>query len=536
MEVFELSFWSKDDDSVLINCSNVICVMWASLCLGLFMIGVVQPASAALIDANRLSTSGYLRTYASMNMEDALSSSYDAKNEFSMVRSQMKLESDLTMDWARFKLMVRGNREYETDYLKQLEGQGGDITEFYDDEQVRELYVDLPVTDNIQLRLGKQMVSWGETDFFQAMDVIHAFDNSWRIVLAPNDERRIPMTMANMQIDLPQYGGSLQLLYRPGGINDGKDIATNQPATSGRWAAWPMRAGRFTGDPRNDHNFDHPAGDPDDPDYGIRWSSNAQLFGTRVDYTLSYLRTHKSGGVTNCNPASVAAVPDCDNAYKVAPAGPIETIHPELDLFGITGNTYVPSIDSVLRTEIAYIPNNPLQAWGRLFNPAVGGLVSFPGAGGIKEKQTFRMMLGLDTQWDYMYQELGADGPLSISFQVFDTYLPDYNKSKEQLVETAGVRSDHSAIGTVVLRANYFNARVNPFFAYLHDLSYGGGLILPRISFTYGTNWRAMLEYQAWLQDAEVPSNAGQFKSNDVHLFDTQANNDQLLFRLTYQF
>jgi len=56
------------------------------------------------------------------------------------------------------------------------------------------------------IRLGRQILSWGETDGFQLLDHINPIDNSFGGFLIDLDERRVPLDMALANYYLGDYG------------------------------------------------------------------------------------------------------------------------------------------------------------------------------------------------------------------------------------------------------------------------------------------------------------------------------------------
>jgi hypothetical protein len=55
---------------------------------------------------------------------------------------------------------------------------------------------------NLMMRIGRQILSWGQTDAFRLLDNINPIDNSFGGFLVPLDERRVPLDMllANYRI------------------------------------------------------------------------------------------------------------------------------------------------------------------------------------------------------------------------------------------------------------------------------------------------------------------------------------------------
>jgi hypothetical protein len=71
---------------------------------------------------------------------------------------------------------------------------------------IREAYGELllpPVT----LRLGRQQVVWGETDFFRALDVINPLDYRWHFYYEPFEDIRVPVSMVRGIYDIGKLPG-----------------------------------------------------------------------------------------------------------------------------------------------------------------------------------------------------------------------------------------------------------------------------------------------------------------------------------------
>ncbi len=163
---------------------------------------------------------------------------------------------------------------------------------------MRELYVTFDVGERTHFKLGKQQVVWGETDFFRAMDIVHGYDLTWRSFLeTENEELRKPLILANVEIDIPEWGGTLQLLYRPG-WDEGGDVGTTAPIQGQRWAPQPWTGNNVINSIIGPQNFHHSAGDEDDENFGIRWSGVYNQIG----YSLAYWRGLDNDGITVRNP------------------------------------------------------------------------------------------------------------------------------------------------------------------------------------------------------------------------------------------
>ncbi len=492
------------------------------------------------------SVTGYVRTWASVNLNDPPETEkYDAW-ELSMLRGTILLDATAVtapipgLGSMRFNTIVRADKEYRNDYLDRLEdkvksgltagGPGSDIMETYDNEEFREYNVEFDPVDRLRLILGRQQIVWGETDFFRAMDVVHGYDMRWRAFLeSENEELRKPLVLLNSIVQVPELGGSFQAFVRPGWDRD-KWIGNTVELSGGRWATQPYKGVDFLA--LVDMNYHHEDGDVDDPTYGCRWYG---LLGD-VDYTLSYLKTFNNDPVANSRFAQ----------YKETPNGMLgDFIYPEIDIVGATLRGYNPALDVVLSTEIVYTFDAPFNIGTEYFTPDFGlGPVYLPGFGGIKKKDTLLTMVRFDKTLRRGVGFLHCARPPFLSVQLFDRWIMSYDKH-DDLVDAMGHGAplkEHSTIMTVIFVANYKSDRINPGLAGGIDLTHKGGFLIPSCEFVFGNHWRLRAEADFFFYpSSHAPDNANPLHitgevEKDTHLFGYFANNDQFLLRLTYQF
>ena len=202
---------------------------------------------------------GFLRQEFSWNTADWQDTpNYNDRGKLSMARSTARMN----IDWTPVRdvsvvAKLRAVGEFKTPFLNHLEKMGaynygsasgrGDIMDLYNkndiSDVVRELFVDFPVGDRARLRLGKQQVVWGETDFFAANDLVHGFDYTWRSFLEPsNEELRKANIIAKLNIDVPELEGGVEMFVRPGWDRK-SDIGTEFDIYGGagrasRWPGW----------------------------------------------------------------------------------------------------------------------------------------------------------------------------------------------------------------------------------------------------------------------------------------------------------
>lgn len=523
-------------------------------------VGMPQVASA---EENWLTkdweVSGYIRQYLSWNLEDPTLIGPDGEQrgdhryDLSMVRSVGKL--DLYRDFGNWQTKITGriSRESSTDYGDDLQdvmdewARTGGVAEssvnlqddVYDDEEIRELWVQGDLTDSTNIKVGRQQVVWGETDFFQLMDVVHGYDFRWRSFLEPeNEELRKPLNMVNLTQEFSGLNGGLQVLYIPGRLNDDEDRGNNYDLEGGRWANNPNKGVTFASAPFGanvPYNYDHPDADMDDDSYGIRWRGLAGDWG----YSVAWFHGPNPNPMVNPNPALNPGQPQLqtgpyEGVYEGGPSEAGEFIYPYIDVFGVTANNYFAGPDLVFSTELAYIPNAPYNVgiYGSAEGPGCG---LFPGFCGIEEKKLFRSMFRIDKQLD-LQSYLATSRPSFFTAQLFNNWILDYEK-EEQLVNLAGFggrTKEFSSLLTVALTTNYANDQINPGLAIGSDLTYGGGFVIPSAELAYGDHIRVRLEADIFFHDKDQDRPLEGF--NDTNLFGYYSGNDQFLARLTYQF
>lgn len=518
--------------------------------------------------------SGYIREHLSWNLEnpyvmdtrdpDGLVGADRRRNyryDLSMARTTLKLNLYKDLGTSQLFISGRAAREIETDYLKDLQramdrnaasdlfsNRTGSAVNLMDDvyntEEIREFWWQTDVRPTTSLKIGKQQVVWGETDFFQSLDVIHGYDNRIRSFLEPeNEDSRKPLWMINVVERFDSLNGSLQMLYIPGRMNRARDRGNSFDLEGGRWANNPNKGITFESAPFGadvPYNFNHKEADMDDASYGLRWKS---MIG-EWEYSLGWFHGPSLNPVINANPNNPLGVGDAtsgrrfEGAYKGdyrsdpnSTAG--ELIFPFVDVFGITANRYMESVDAVFSAEVSYIPDSPYNVG--IQAGEVGGCAFFPGFCGIIEKDVLKTMLRMDKQLS-LQRYLKTSRPSFFSVQLFNTWITNYDRDDE-IVNSAGFSGrtkEHSTIATAILATNYDNDRINPSLALGTDLSYGGSFVIPSVEFAYGNNWRIRAEADIFFEDKKQSRALQGF--NNTNMFGYFAGNDQLSLRITYQF
>lgn len=487
---------------------------------------------AADDEGNSFHLGGYVRTWASFNLQNIPETPSNDAGELSMLRGSLMLDADATTGPVKWKAVGRLDRELETGYLQELQnlranpafptthGSDANIMANYDTAQIRELWGEFALGDRTTVRLGRQQIVWGESDFFHAMDVVHGYDYTWRLFLEPeNEEWRKPLWLANFKFDVPEAAGQMQVFVRPG-LDRCEDIGNTYDIAGGRWFFQPYRGFDLTSVATV--NCSHPDARQDDVTGGVRWSGTA----SSLNYSLAYIRTFSADPVAN----SIFA------PWHQRPNAPLfDLIHPKINVYGATVSGYSSTLDTVISAEVAFTQDQPYNVGtGALTAPDAGAAAGL-GLGGIKQKDVVTSMLRFDKNLNFE-SWLGTNRPSLSSIQIFDTWVRNWQASDDlvRLFAYGAPLTQHSTILTVFTVLNFNGDTINPGFAAGTDLNHGGGFAIPSVDFTLGDKWRAKVE--ADLFWARATSNALFSPNPGVQLFGYFANNSQLLFRLTRQF
>lgn len=530
------------------------------------MAGAVGWWSATPALAAEYALHGYVREYLAINLEDKPEPNHHGDEiggagGLAMARTVVKLDADARFDNLYAKVVGRFSREHRSPYLEELEDTtrfnttliGSDAGRFvydeYDEESLREAYVGFDLGPYTHVILGKQQVAWGEADFFRATDVVHGYDLRWRSNLErENEETRSPLWMANVTFNIPAWEAQVQLLYRPG-WDRAQDVITQRDLFGGRFAGAGFRGvNSLSSAP---YNWDNPAGDTDDPNYGIRWSHH--LFDHAIDYSLLYYRGLEREPIINSSAVDASTItPLTPFGMPASPMGEAprngisETIFPKIDTFGMTFTADLARWDTVLRGEIAYVPNQPYN-FGSRFNAAVPAPFIFPGfffpigvipgLGGTIEKATLRPMIGFDKTVRWTQGLLNTHRPGVVTMEIFDRWILNYDRD-DDIVEVFayGAKArEHQPILSATLSLNYDHDNINPSVALLYDVNFGDAILIPAVEYIAGNHWRFYLEASINLPAHGVKQSAFEIE-NDTHILGTGGNNSQLMLRTTYQF
>ncbi len=505
-----------------------------STLIALLLIGLAtQPAVAAIDLGEGWQLQGWARQYLSFNLQDIGETVEDDKFDLSMNRQSLFLDITGPTGPLRWTGRFRFSHEFITDYEERLEdltasipGNRADFEDEYDEIDIRELFFDWRANDRFSLRVGRQQVVWGETDFFHATDVIHGFDLRWRKFLVPeNEDVRKPLILLNGMFEFPELDGQLQLIVRPG-LDKKEWIGNSIPAFGGRWSNSGGKGFNFVSEEQGGvaaYNYHHSEGDTDDAHYGFRWTSAALVGGQELNYAFSYY--HGQGGFYT-DPTVTLDFTETVNG------NPLQFIFPDTDTVGGSLSGYIPAMDTIYRLEVAYTPDRPMSTTNLMPVAALGGaLQPFQ----LVEKDAWNFVMGFDTNLR-MQNVFGTSNASLLSIQFFDWYIPGVDHS-DGLVrfDGSGVFDKHNVIATAILSNPFMSDKLNFTIVALADLTEGGAMLIPSVQYDYGPHWRFKVEADLAFGGDKTDLAVG-FPPDTASVFGALRDDDQLLFRITYQF
>jgi hypothetical protein len=428
----------------------------------------------------KVSIGGFIENTSGLSVSHG-SRFFDTSNRFIMERFTVQPEFNVEVtDWAKFFISWRfvkeprynaeaKSRERSVSYFPTAPVRPLKNT-FYDEYSPKpwEAVLDVSPTDRLKIRIGRQFISWGETDGIRLLDLINPQDLTFSPPAAPNlfnlDETRIPSWgLRSLYTIRPVSNTIFEFFALPGSLDEadqrvdeivGSNDTGDRKVRYGRWSAHPetrlMLAGRnafgnLYANPLNPGAcvgvgcLVIPSTRRELPDRDDSWK-----IGARISHNIEKLN-FALGYIWGFNPQSTDMVfkrvgVECSGAAIACQLGLAPSVvklrlaNDRTNIFAGQFNYPVGEVlnlpvNTTVRGEIAFIPDKP-------FN-----ISQFPGAFGLKasahpkhpsgivEKNTLRYALGFDRTT--LIPFLHPDDPwraFSLSFQIFQNIIFDYEK------------------------------------------------------------------------------------------------------------
>lgn len=239
------------------------------------------------------------------------------------------------------------------------------------DNELREFYVDVDFESiPLSLRIGRQQIVWGETDFFRLLDRVNPLDLTWHLqqeieVLNGWERLRIPLWMLKWNYSLPDLGpltdAYLEGYWNPGFWRPARrgflpTYPWSLPLTDPFSNAFPNGLARGT---KLFLQGDYSRSIAENSQVGLRLSGYMAGF----DVTFAYM-WQRWAGDDGSNAALVRALSDPAEANAAIAEGklPAEFIAPYTHNVGFSASYLEEDFtEAIFRTEMLYVFGIPFQ-------------------------------------------------------------------------------------------------------------------------------------------------------------------------------
>lgn len=302
--------------------------------------------------------------------------------------------------------------EYDVEEGSNSEPDGKEYSEYDNiNDVLREAYIEWIPNKSTDIKVGRQIVIWGESLTDRVGDVIHPEDSRFTLAFANLEDTRIPQWMIYAIHDFDFMSSSFEWIVNPL-LTEDEYRVHRQPEYANGWTGTPGQrfgihpedrplrtAGSLPGEVSTGFEPVYP--DPwDDMRYGFRTSSysGATNFGLMYWHTQSYDPIIERGDLTG-------------NIVWFQPEREYSLIYPTMDIFGAYMNKQL-SWPGVVRGEVVYSPNKSFNTF------------DVNDADAIVERSYFKYMIAYDLN-NFFYFDWHKTAPFDITIEHVGEYIPD---------------------------------------------------------------------------------------------------------------
>ncbi len=308
------------------------------------------------------------------------------------------------------------------------------------------------------LRIGRQNLSWGETDVFRLLDMINPLDDTFGGIFEDLDDRRIPLWMLRGSYNFGYLGPisslNIELFWVPGNWDarvapispDGTPYAI--PLAPAPVPVLVTTPGKVMSNSR----------------WGVRLQG---VLLDSVNVSVGHYKSFMDTPSTVLNADYSGFPPDAN----------LELYFDDVQVTGGTLSWWEANLDVVLRSEVAwfweesvFIPeeNTPLIPTGL----PIPGLEALPGQGQKTERDILRWMIGFDK--NLWIRKLNKTQTFFLSMQYFGQWISNYD---DRIAQPPAIYPDD---------LNYPSVReVESTFTFLMNTSYLSGKLTPQVVVAY---------------------------------------------------
>ncbi|MBI4516626.1 MAG: DUF1302 family protein [Deltaproteobacteria bacterium] len=339
------------------------------------------------------------------------------------------------------------------------------------------------------LRVGRQAISWGESDTIALLDQNNPFDVTLSApgIFQDLDEARIPLWTVRTSMNLfdtlgPLSSGFIEGYWVPGDLDVNTGTIPIQTASpfSVRGADPQSQLG-----PINQQFvlFDHVPRKRMD---NSRWGVRVQTVVNRELTLSAWYYTHFPN----------APVPKKNPRPKKAPLFVVETVHDLTAVTGVAGTFFLEPLDGIVRMEAEYFDNEP--AFTPEVNLGIGGPDPFGAVGSLPKADYLRWELGFDRF--FFLRFLNPTNSFTLvtamvgSWNLSETKYHDYRMNGQNKPGTSGQDPNDfvqqkkvEAFAQAHLQTDYLHGRLSPGITYIQNAR-GTYAILPSVTYRW-TDW-----------------------------------------------
>lgn len=357
---------------------------------------------------------------------------------------------------------------------------GKDDIKFEND--LREASVDLTysgASSKSFLRLGRQIVSWGEVSGATIIDKINPPDNSYQMFFLNPDDLKIPLWMARYNHSIsptPTFGLNFDLLYVP-------DVRPQRFAPLDSSMAAPYA---FTFQSLKGMNVIEDV-NTNQTQWGARVTAN---LGSYASVALSYYEGIYSGPAIELRNWVV------NSALRRAVPTTAAFTHPWIKTYGATFNSYIAPVDLVFKGEFGLTQDSPVNLPGSAPDVTISrtGVIS---AKAYRLKNLGQGMLGVDKA---VWMKWLSDAQVNLGVQWIHNHIYDW----EKVFDASSTKQDIDLV-SFLINWNWWNGRISNTFMVFYDTQ-GTYMTNLQVKWTITKNWYTAVMGQAFWGDQTAKS------------------------------
>jgi len=407
--------------------------------------------------------------------------------------------------------------------------------EYYQENEFRELYVDIFPTDWWSLRIGRQQVAWGESANARLMDVINPVDSTWHLsVFEDYEDQRVPYWMGKTLFDIPPINASIEAVFVPL-VDEEEDRVTIPLTFAGAWGLPVTQKNEFQSDLQIVRkNMVYPEDNLEDARWGALWK---QIVGP-VTYSMMYYHGHQMS-------PPIQKYAEQTKATNAAGYREVEVfLHfPKQDHYGLSLEWITPQpVSTILRFEGTFLPaqyypvnsyltpgkgTSPGRTRGWYQSPTDPDKLQADFHQERKDTYNYAVTLQRPTQIRF----LNPTSSIIFQGQLIQTFVPDGPYIEEEFGDGTKEENENwyataitgydttklSEISTTYaggLLSNYAHGLVSPYIVGIYNEDSKSFIVSSNFTFAFGDSWRVKLAYNA-IEGEHPYKGLGLFRDRD---------------------